>query len=144
MEADLRAGHTLVVDRYSFSGVAFTHAKAKHNPALSLSWCIAPDVGLLTPDLVLFLNVSPQVAQSRGGFGQERYETNDMQQGVREAFELVRQKASSSVKWVQVDADQSMEDVQKQISLHAQTAIQQSLQQELKWDLWTSGGSSAL
>lgn len=138
MEADLKAGHTLVVDRYSFSGVAFTHAKANLNPALTLSWCIAPDVGLLTPDLVLFLNVSPQVAQARGGFGQERYETSDMQARVRQAFDLVRQKASQSVSWVQIDADQTVEQVQSQIASQVQQVISKTQSQPLKWSLWST------
>jgi thymidylate kinase len=34
MEAKLREGTTLVVDRYSFSGVAFSAAKG-----LDLNWC---------------------------------------------------------------------------------------------------------
>ena len=37
MEATLRAGTTLVVDRYAYSGVAFTAAKAL--PGLDLEWC---------------------------------------------------------------------------------------------------------
>ena len=42
MEATLRAGTTLVVDRYAYSGVAFTAAKAL--PGLDLEWCKARDV----------------------------------------------------------------------------------------------------
>jgi hypothetical protein len=37
MERKLREGTTLIVDRYSFSGVAFTAAKEK--PGLDLEWC---------------------------------------------------------------------------------------------------------
>lgn len=39
----LRAGKTLVIDRYAFSGVAYTAAKAL--PGLDLDWCKAPDAG---------------------------------------------------------------------------------------------------
>ena len=42
MEATLRAGTTLVVDRYAYSGVAFTAAKAL--PGLDLEWCKASRV----------------------------------------------------------------------------------------------------
>lgn len=38
MEQKLREGITLVVDRYSYSGVAFTAAKEK--PGLDLEWCL--------------------------------------------------------------------------------------------------------
>ncbi len=39
LESTLRAGTTLVVDRYAYSGVAFTAAKAVK--ALDLAWCKA-------------------------------------------------------------------------------------------------------
>jgi len=43
MEEKLKAGVTLVVDRYSYSGVAFT--AAKKSPGLDLDWCKAgPDI----------------------------------------------------------------------------------------------------
>jgi dTMP kinase len=38
MEATLKAGTTLVVDRYSYSGVAFTAAKG-----LDFQWCKVRD-----------------------------------------------------------------------------------------------------
>ncbi len=39
----LQAGVTLVVDRYAYSGVAFSVAKAL--PGLGRDWCMAPDTG---------------------------------------------------------------------------------------------------
>jgi len=38
----LAEGTNIIIDRYAFSGVAFSAAK----PGLSLSWCKQPDVGL--------------------------------------------------------------------------------------------------
>lgn len=38
------------------------------------------------PDICLFLNISTEEAAKRGGFGGERYETNDMQTRVRKLF----------------------------------------------------------
>ncbi|CAN6881920.1 unnamed protein product, partial [Brassica oleracea] len=35
---------------------------------------IAPEVGLLAPDSVLYLDISPERAAERGGYGDERYE----------------------------------------------------------------------
>ena len=57
----LNAGVNLVVDRYAFSGVAYSAAK----PGLSLHWCRQPDVGLLRPDLVLYLHLAPEEAARR-------------------------------------------------------------------------------
>uniref|UniRef100_K3ZA07 dTMP kinase n=1 Tax=Setaria italica TaxID=4555 RepID=K3ZA07_SETIT len=56
MESKLLGGTTLIVDRYSYSGVAFSAAKG-----LDIQWCKAPDVGLIAPDLVIYLDVQPEV-----------------------------------------------------------------------------------
>ena len=77
----LRAGTTLVVDRYAFSGVAFTAAKGA--PGLDRAWCMAPDVGLPAPDAVFFLNLTVEQAAARGGYGEERYEKADFQVRLR-------------------------------------------------------------
>ncbi|KAL8278595.1 hypothetical protein RQP46_009087 [Phenoliferia psychrophenolica] len=71
---DLEAGTTVVCDRYAFSGIAFSAVKG-----LSYTWCLSPDIGLPSPDLVLFLDLSPTAAAARGGFGEERYETAEVQ-----------------------------------------------------------------
>lgn len=76
----LNSGTTLIVDRYAHSGVAFTAAKGL--PGLDTAWCRAPDVGLPAPDTVFFLDLSPEQAAERGGYGQERYETTDLQKKV--------------------------------------------------------------
>lgn len=81
MSEKLNSGTTLVVDRYAFSGVAFSSAKG-----LDLEWCRNPDIGLLTPDIVLFLDLTIDEAEKRGGFGQERYEKRELQIKVRDEF----------------------------------------------------------
>ena len=63
MEALLRAGVHLIVDRYSFSGVAFSAAKG--NPHLDRDWCSAPERGLLAPDAVFFLDIDASAAKQR-------------------------------------------------------------------------------
>jgi dTMP kinase len=81
---DLDSGCTIVVDRYSFSGAVYS--AAKDNPSMSLEWCWNPEIGLLKPDLVLSLDISPEDAAKRGGFGEERYEKEEMQARVRTLF----------------------------------------------------------
>lgn len=85
MANKLKAGTSFIVDRYSYSGAVFTAAKNK--PGMDLSWCFAPEVGLLAPDAVFYLNVSPEVQQKRGGFGAERYESVAFQANAREKFD---------------------------------------------------------
>jgi len=100
---DLNDGITIVCDRYAFSGVSFSASKG-----LPYDWCVAPDVGLPAPDLVLFLDVSPEVAKSRGGYGDERYEKEDLQRRVRETFKRMREGVDN---WIEVDAGKTLDEV---------------------------------
>ncbi|KAI7903531.1 putative thymidylate kinase [Cokeromyces recurvatus] len=101
----LKNGKTLVVDRYAFSGVAFSSAKG-----LDLEWCKNPDIGLLTPDLVLFLDLDINEAEKRGGFGEERYEKRELQIKVREEFMKLKDES-----WKLINAGQSKEKVEQDI-----------------------------
>lgn len=67
--ASLQRGQSIVCDRYAYSGVAFSSAKIddKGKPILSLEWCQAPDKGLPAPDCVIFLDLSQDEAEKRGG-----------------------------------------------------------------------------
>ncbi|KAI9542509.1 hypothetical protein NQZ68_019191 [Dissostichus eleginoides] len=113
MKKKLEQGTTLVVDRYAFSGVAFTSAK----PGFCLDWCMKPDVGLPKPDLVMFLQLSPAEAALRGQFGEERYETSVFQRAVQQKFEHLMK--DPSVNWRAIDASQSVEDVHENIMTHS-------------------------
>ena len=117
MEEKLRAGVTLVVDRYSYSGVAFTAAKQK--PGLDLEWCKAPEKGLPRPDTLLYLNLPIDEAMKRGGFGEERYETLELQKAVRANFDAMREDW-----WNVIDASQSMDVVQEEARAIAQAAVE--------------------
>ena len=60
MEQLLMGGTHLVVDRYAYSGVAYSAAKG-----LNRDWCASVDEGLLAPDAVFFLKVDPEAAGNR-------------------------------------------------------------------------------
>ncbi|KAE9605219.1 putative dTMP kinase [Lupinus albus] len=105
METKLKTGTTLIVDRYSYSGVAFSAAKG-----LDIQWCKAPEIGLLAADLVAYLDISPEKASERGGYGGERYEKLDFQKKVAESFKVLHDAS-----WKVVDACQPIEDVEKQL-----------------------------
>ncbi|GAA5890791.1 hypothetical protein JCM8208_003049 [Rhodotorula glutinis] len=106
---DLESGTTVVCDRYAFSGIAFSVVKG-----LSPTWCRAPDIGLPAPDLVLFLRISPSAAQTRGGFGNERYETSEIQRGVEREFAALARSVEQGV-WRDVDAERGVESVAKEV-----------------------------
>ncbi|KAI8019558.1 Thymidylate kinase [Camellia lanceoleosa] len=118
MENKLRSGTTLIVDRYSFSGVAFSSAKG-----LNIEWCKAPEMGLLAPDLVLYLDIPPEVicsiikfvvevkkAAERGGYGGERYGQLEFQRKVALSYQILHDAS-----WKTIDACLPIEYVEKQL-----------------------------
>lgn len=79
IERMLMEGKTVVLDRYVYSGVAYSAAKG-----MDFDWCKGPDVGLPRPDLTLFFQFSQN--QQREGFGDERYEVKEFQDKVAVEF----------------------------------------------------------
>lgn len=66
----LAKGETVICDRYAYSGVAFSSAKeavGDGSESLTLDWCKSSDVGLPAPDVVIFLDLSQEEAEQRGG-----------------------------------------------------------------------------
>lgn len=119
----LADGNTVVCDRYAYSGVAFSSAKTKEDrngegEDLSVDWCKAPDAGLPAPDTVIFLDLSQEESEKRGGYGGERYEKRSLQLKVRNRFgELQDQDAKDqTVPWHVVNAAQSIDEVQGDIN----------------------------
>lgn len=108
IERDVANGTTVIVDRYSYSGAVYSAAKG--NPSLSLGWAWQPEVGLPRPDLCLFLQISPEEAAKRGGFGAERYENETMQTRVRELFKTIFDLQPRGDVTV-IDAGRSFQDV---------------------------------
>jgi len=109
--SELKQGTTVICDRYAYSGVSFSASKG-----LSYDWCISPDVGLPAPDLVLFLDISPEVAKVRGGYGEERYEKEEMQTRVRTIFKRLGQDTTAMRgQWVEVDAGKDIDSVRASI-----------------------------
>ncbi|XP_017895265.1 PREDICTED: thymidylate kinase isoform X4 [Capra hircus] len=93
MKEKLSQGITLVVDRYAFSGVAFTSAKE-----LQLA-----------------------EAAARGEFGRERYESGPFQQRALQRFQQLL--ADPSLPWKTVNASRSIEEVHREIRALSEDAI---------------------
>ncbi|KAF8102432.1 hypothetical protein N665_0198s0135 [Sinapis alba] len=128
MEEKLKTGTTLIVDRYSYSGVAFSSAKG-----LGIEWCKAPEVGLLAPDSVLYLDISPERAAERGGYGDERYERVDFQRKVAGFYQTLRDSS-----WKIIDAGETMEEVEKKIQQVALDKVKECAQGKSLSFLWSS------
>ncbi|NXM75852.1 KTHY kinase, partial [Serilophus lunatus] len=129
MKEKLQQGITIVVDRYAFSGVAFTSAKGN----FCLNWCKQPDVGLPKPDVILFLQLSPKAAAERGDFGHERYESSAFQEKVLQSFYCLME--DKTLNWKTVDASQSIEDLHTEIKSIAEETIQE-VQDTPLGELW--------
>jgi dTMP kinase len=102
----------VIIDRYYYSGCVYS--AAKDNPSLSLSWARHPEVGLPRPDVILFLDISPDEAAKRGGFGTEKYEVKKMQDRVRELFAELREGPDKN-DFLRIDAGRSFEEVEEEI-----------------------------
>lgn len=125
-EKALREGITLIVDRNSFSGVAFSAVKG-----LDISWCKASEIGLLKPDLVLWLKLDTVNASKRDGYGCERYESLEFQCRVIEYFEQLRDDNY----WKEVVADKPFIEVHDEILMHCCEAINKIGNHEIA-NLW--------
>mmetsp|Transcript_36893 Transcript_36893/g.59137 ORF Transcript_36893/g.59137 Transcript_36893/m.59137 type:complete len:233 (-) Transcript_36893:128-826(-) len=108
MREKLESGVTLVVDRYSYSGVAFTASKG-----YDVQWCYQPEVGMISPDLVIWLDMPLEDVKSRGGFGEERYEKLEMQERVQKLFSKFAEIDEDT--WTRVDARGSVESIHEKI-----------------------------
>jgi dTMP kinase len=113
IKQSLKEGVTILCDRYAFSGICFSFIKG-----LNWEWCKSPDVGLPLPDLILFLSISPETARLRSGFGQERYETQEIQNEVRKVFERLKTQEFSDSDgsiWKEISAEGDITEVQERI-----------------------------
>lgn len=129
LKAMLAAGTTVIVDRYAYSGTAYTTAKG----VVGMDWCKAPDRGLLVPDLVVFLDVPPVIAAGRAGYGQERYENLEFQDKVAAQFAQLRDGDKC---WAVVDGTRSVEEVYADVLALATNAVERAKEAPLQEGLW--------
>eukprot|EP00978_Attheya_sp_CCMP212_P017343 scaffold46146_cov51-Attheya_sp.AAC.4 len=141
----LSDGNSIVCDRYAYSGVAFSSAKSQIDGTgkdLSINWCQGPDMGLPAPDAVIFLDLSQDEAEKRGGYGGERYEKRDLQIRVRQRFAELQamDEKEGQVPWHIVDASKSIEEVQTVINTIAENTLHQ-VHEENKplYKMWECG-----
>lgn len=125
----LNAGQTVIIDRYAYSGVAYSTAKG-----LPIDWCKAADAGLPAPDVVIYLDLSIEAAQRRGDFGKERYENIAMQQKVADIFKELR-----TDNWRIIDADADEEAVFIRIVTAINEAQESPSYSEKLRNLWIFG-----
>lgn len=149
IEKLLSSGTTVICDRYAFSGIAFSASKITESDEalLPFDWCRSPDIGLPAPDLVIFFDITPEIAKERGGFGQERYETEEMQLRVRKFFHRIgdelcaqRDNAGEGTQWVSIDAGKGRDEVAGEVWNLVEPLIKRSDYGPMQ-KLWTSNHS---
>lgn len=113
IESQISAGYTIICDRYYYSGIVYS--AAKNNPSLTLKWAKAPDIGLPRPDAIIFLDLEPEQAAQRGGYGEEKYETQEMQKNVRRLFGELGRLGEDEKEMVVVNAGGCVEEVHEDI-----------------------------
>ena len=92
------------------------YSVAKSLPDLPFRWARGPEVGLPRPDLVIFLDLDPEEAKIRGGYGDEKYEKLEMQQKVRSCFKFLKEIGEEeSEDMIVIDAGKCVEEVHEEI-----------------------------
>ena len=80
---------------------------------------------------MFYLDVPQEVAQKRSGFGQERYESREMQLSVQKIFQKLKDPT-----WKVIDASRSVESVHKDLVTAAVETINASKTEPLS-KLWS-------
>lgn len=79
----LKAGISVVVDRYSYSGIANTAAKFHPLSEFDWKWCRSMEYGLLQPDFIFCLAPENFAEISvRDAFSDKKFETMDFQKRI--------------------------------------------------------------
>lgn len=104
----LEAGHIVLSDRYVLSSLAYQGA------ALAMAWVEAVNGHAVSPDLTLFVHVSPAVAArrraARGG-AKELFEEDTLQRRIARQYEEAIRRRESQEPIVRIDGEASVEAV---------------------------------
>lgn len=100
MEEKLLSGTNLLVDRYAYSGIAYSAAQG-----FDLDHCFGSDRGLLAPDVIIHLDVAADIISKRAGYGSEVYENSHIQEMVNAAYKRMYDLLAASNEIVLVPYD---------------------------------------
>jgi dTMP kinase len=92
---NIENGYNLIIDRYAYSGTAYSVAKG-----LDFNWCVKADIGIPKPDIVFFLEIQPEDAAKRDGYGEELYENVNFQKLVQNSFNKLKEENWKVIKLI--------------------------------------------
>jgi len=101
----LEKGKHIVMDRYSYSGIAYAQ------PEINPQWAKYLEHGLPEPDCVFYMNIDAEAAKRRKGWGMERFEVEDAQNRAREGFK----QFESLKQWWIINADREVDSIHNEI-----------------------------
>lgn len=121
----LENGIDVVIDRYSYSGAAYTLARHMFdNPECDivdlqrmLTWAISVEIGLPKPDVVFLFDADPEELAKRADYGSnDIHEKIPLQVCIRKAYNLVFGFQDDSIfggktQVVKIDATQSKDEI---------------------------------
>jgi dTMP kinase len=73
----LNSGTSVILDRYALSGLAYSIARD-----LDYDWCCSTELGLIRPDICIFLEITSDDVKHRQDYGKERDENELFQKKV--------------------------------------------------------------
>jgi len=114
VEAALKAGKPVILDRYVFSTIAYELDALGFDQARDL----VRSVGFIEPDLVLLLDIDGKTSQARKRKQKEldRYEEDSgYLSKVRSAYLRLEREGFLAKKWTRIDAKKGIEDVHADI-----------------------------
>jgi dTMP kinase len=116
IKSHLRAGETIIVNRYTESNLAYGRANG-----LDIDWLTNLEKGLPRADLVIVLDASPRSLSSRRpGSGKDAYERSSaLQTRAQKAYRELARKGG----WKLIDADGSVGDVQAAVLATVKDAL---------------------
>ena len=123
LDSSSELGPVTICSRYAYSGAAYSHAKG-----LDMEWCKVLDRGLPEPDVIFFLDIPPEVAFLREGYGGEVFEKLDFQQKVKLSFD---QLLAEETKCKVINAEQEVEEIAKPIQDTFNKVVEQILGNKL-------------
>jgi dTMP kinase len=119
---ELMKGTHVIIDRYAYSGVCYSAAKG-----IDREWCKFTEIGLPEPDLVLYLDIQPEISCARNDFGNERHDSLEFQKQVYEQFQTFR----GLPQWHTIDATLTPDEIlQHSLDTILQLQIQEPLDQK--------------
>jgi dTMP kinase len=101
---------TVILDRYNLSGLAYSMANK-----LDRTWCESTDIGLPSPDIILYIDITTTVGDERIIGEREIYECSDFQLEVAKAYQEIQRNSDN---WITINGQDSIENIHANICAH--------------------------